>query len=212
MDISLNREEYDLGQLKLEDLNANPFLQFEEWMKIALEKGHPYHNAMTLATANAEGQPTVRTVLLKFFDEKGFVFFTNYSSRKASDIAENAQVAMLFPWLLFQRQVKITGRAERISVAESTKYFLSRSRDRQLGAWTSDQSSVITSRQMLLSKFQEMKDRFKNKEVPLPSFWGGYRVIPDTIEFWQGGTHRLHDRFMYVKEASGSWRIDRLAP
>jgi len=206
------RAEFTLSGLKREDLNENVFLQFEKWFVEAQDCKLIEPNAMTLATVDAEGQPSVRTVLLKYFDTSGFVFYTNYESQKAKDIAVNKQVALLFPWLDLQRQVKIIGRAERISAAQSLKYFLSRPRGSQLGAWASSQSSIITSRSLLKAKFEEVKHKFHEKEVPLPSFWGGYRVAPVQIEFWQGRKNRLHDRFRYVLQENGEWVIERLAP
>ncbi len=167
---------------------------------------------MSLATANLQGDVSIRTVLLKSFDQQGFVFFTNYESAKARQIAENPRVALLFPWLTLDRQVKIAGRANRISTAESLRYFLSRPRGSQLGAWVSAQSSVIHSRAMLLAKLDEIKQRFADGNISLPEFWGGYRVVPERIEFWQGQPDRLHDRFQYSRQPDQTWQIDRLAP
>ena len=206
------REEYTLSGLSEEDLNPDPFQQFEYWFKQALEGKMHVPNAMSVATVSPEGQPSLRTVLLKYFDERGFVFFTNYESRKAREIADNPKTSLLFPWLDLERQVHITGVANKISHAESLKYFLSRPHGSQIGAWVSNQSSVITSRQMLLSKFEELKRKFQEGAVPLPSFWGGYRVEPDTFEFWQGRQYRLHDRFLYTRAEGNTWKIERLAP
>ena len=212
MDISNMREEFTLSGLERKDLKEDPIVQFENWFAQAKESGMIEPNAMTLATVNAQGQPSVRTVLLKFFDADGFVFYTNYESKKAKDMAENPKVSLLFPWLDLQRQVKIIGYVEKVPTAQSVKYFLSRPRGSQLGAWCSNQSSVITTRSLLQAKFDEMKRKFEGKEVPLPSFWGGYRVIPQEIEFWQGRKNRLHDRFNYALKEDGSWSIERLAP
>ena len=212
MDISDMREEFIQKGLDRNELNDNPFTQFENWFLQAEESGMRMPNTMTLATVSADGQPSARLVLLKFFDENGFVFYTNYESRKAKEIAGNPKVALLFPWHDLDRQVRITGSAEKVSMAQSTKYFLSRPKGSQLGAWVSNQSSVITSRQLLMSKLEELKSKFKNKEVPLPSCWGGYRVVPDTFEFWQGRKNRLHDRFQYSKQEAVGWKIERLAP
>lgn len=206
------REEYMLSGLSEEDLAPSPFQQFELWFEQALAGNMLEPNAMSLASVSPEGQPSVRTVLLKYFDEEGFVFFTNYESRKAREIAHNPRVALLFPWLELERQVQISGTASKISHAESLKYFLSRPHGSQLGAWVSQQSSVISSRQMLLSKFDELKRKFQAGQVPLPSFWGGYRIVPDTFEFWQGRQSRLHDRFRYSRQPDGAWLIERLAP
>ena len=166
---------------------------------------------MTLATVDPSGAPAARTVLLKFFDRDGFVFFTNLESRKAAHIEQNASVALLFWWPELERQIEINGVAERISSVEAAKYFVTRPRGSQLGAWVSDQSHVLTSRKALEMKLEEMKRKFANREVPLPKFWGGYRVVPSAIELWQGQPDRLHDRFQYVREGDG-WRIQRLAP
>ena len=212
MDISNMREEFTLKGLERKDLDKDPFSQFEKWFLQAEESGLRMPNAMTLATAGTDGQPSMRMVLLKFFDKNGFGFYTNYGSHKAKEIAANPKVALHFPWHDLERQVRIRGQAEKIPVAESAKYFLSRPKGSQLGAWVSNQSSVITSRQMLLSKLEEIKNKFKNKDMSLPSFWGGYRVVPDSFEFWQGRINRLHDRFLYSKINNGEWRVDRLAP
>ena len=211
MDLSEFRKEYTDRGLSREDLAADPMVQFERWFQQAVELKLHEPNAMSLATVDATNRPLLRTVLLKYFDTNGFVFFTNYQSRKAKHIAENPQVSLLFPWVILERQVIVQGRAEKISAAESLKYFSSRPRESQLGAWVSDQSSVISSRKLLMQKLAEIKDKFAHGEVPLPSFWGGYRVIPETIEFWQGGSARLHDRFFYEKK-DGAWDIERLSP
>jgi pyridoxamine 5'-phosphate oxidase len=166
---------------------------------------------MILATVGPHGQPSQRTVLLKYFDRTGFVFFTNYGSRKSMEISGNSKVNLLFVWLQLERQISISGTASRISSAESAKYFMSRPRDSQVAAWVSSQSHPLSSRQFLMQKFQEMKTKFGEGKVPLPSFWGGYRVVPDSIEFWQGRKNRLHDRFLYTPDAN-SWKIERLAP
>ena len=176
---------------------ADPFVQFERWFRFALDSGIAEPNAFSLATVGTDGMPSQRAVLLKFFDEKGFVFYTNYNSRKAQEMADNAQVAMLFPWFALQRQIKIQGRVEKVSREQTLKYFLSRPRDSQLGAWTSPQSRVIDSRALLLNQWAKMKEKFARGEVPLPDFWGGYRIVPTLFEFWQGQPSRLHDRFEY---------------
>lgn len=211
MDLAEFRKEYSDRGMHREELNADPMRQFELWFQQAIELQLHEPNAMTLATVDAEGMPYQRTVLLKYFDGEGFVFFTNYSSRKATQIAGNPKVSLLAPWIPLERQVIIQGRAKKISTAESLKYFSSRPRDSQLGAWVSNQSEVITSRKFLMQKLNEIKKKFQHGEIPLPSFWGGYRVVPEMIEFWQGGPARLHDRFLYRREG-GAWAIDRLAP
>lgn len=212
MDLSLMRDEFAQAGLSRAELLDNPFQQFEKWFKQVEASGMRMPNAMTVSTISGNGQPTVRMVLLKFFDEKGFVFFTNYESRKAKAIFENPQVALHFPWHDLERQVAITGRAERVATAESVKYFLTRPKGSQIGAWVSNQSSVISSRQFLMGKYEEMKRKFEHSEVPLPSFWGGFRIVPDSFEFWQGRHNRLHDRFLYTLTGEKSWNIERLAP
>ncbi|HSO84356.1 pyridoxamine 5'-phosphate oxidase [Thiocapsa sp.] len=198
--------------LSRSSLDPDPIRLFEQWYTAAIETALPEPNAMSLCTVEEGGQPYVRTVLLKLFDREGFVFFTNFESRKARQIDRNPQVAALFPWVALARQVQITGRAERIPTAESLRYFATRPRGSQIGAWSSPQSQVITSRSLLEAKVAEMRQRFAHGEIPLPDFWGGYRIVPSRIEFWQGRESRLHDRFLYSREGDGSWRIERLAP
>lgn len=212
MDISKLRREYSRAALDLDNLDQNPVRQFEKWFDDAKNSEMPDPNGMSLATVDSQGQPSLRTVLLKYFDETGFVFFTNYQSRKSIEIEGNNKVSLLFPWIILERQVIIYGRAEKISTMESLKYFSSRPKGSQIGAWVSQQSSIISSRSLLLSQFDEMKRKFAKGEVPLPSFWGGYRVRPFAIEFWQGRENRLHDRFMYTHQEDGQWTIQRLAP
>jgi pyridoxamine 5'-phosphate oxidase len=206
------RSEYTRGELRRAGLKASPFEQFALWFEEAMAAGLVEPNAMSLATAGADQRPLARTVLLKSYDERGFVFFTNLESRKARQMAENPNVSLLFPWLALERQVIICGPAERISTAETLAYFITRPRGSQLGAWVSPQSSIITTRSLLEQKWEEMKRKFGEGEVPLPSFWGGYRVAPREIEFWQGRPSRLHDRFLYTRQPNGSWNIARLAP
>ena len=194
------------------DLDPNPFRQFQQWFEDAVSTGIPEPNGFSLATVDDQGQPWLRTVLLKLYDEQGFVFFTNFESRKAHQITGNPKVALLFPWVALARQVKITGTASKIATSQSLKYFTTRPRGSQIGAWASPQSQVITSRSLLEAKVDEIKRKFSHGEIPLPAFWGGYRVVPDRIEFWQGRDSRLHDRFAFTLEADGSWRIERLAP
>ncbi len=206
------RREYLRGGLKREDLAENPITQFEAWLKQAIDAGLQDPTAMTVATVNAEGQPSQRIVLLKQVNDKGFVFYTNYESRKAQDIEANPLVSLHFPWHLLERQVKICGRVEKVSSAESLKYFLSRPEESQLAAWASAQSRPVSSRQLLMQQFTAMKEKFSKGSIPLPDFWGGYRVVPTAIEFWQGGANRLHDRFEYQRQEDGSWEVERLAP
>lgn len=209
--IDQSRRKYYRGPLERKDLDADPFVQFQLWFEEACDRIDVEPNAMTLATVGGDGAPAARTVLLKFFDRSGFVFFTNLASRKAQHIESNPRVSLLFWWPVLERQVEINGVAEKISNAQAAKYFMTRPRGSQLGAWVSHQSHVLTSRKALESKLGEMKRKFANREVPLPSFWGGYRVVPSAFEFWHGQPDRLHDRFQYLREGDG-WRIQRLAP
>jgi len=212
MDISDYRREYMSQGLDLGDLDKDPVKQFESWFQQASDAGIQDANAFSLATYDLTSGPSVRTVLLKLFDAKGFVFFTNYNSQKSKQIKSNGQVAMLFPWLPLNRQVKIEGHCEKISTTASLKYFATRPRGSQIGAWCSDQSEVIESRSFLEQKYREGADKFKSGAIPLPSSWGGYCIVPHTIEFWQGQENRLHDRFQYTKQGHEGWSIERLAP
>jgi len=211
-DLADLRREYSTQPLNREDLNADPFTQFDRWFQEALKAESMDANAMSVATVSSDGQPSTRTVLLKYYDETGFVFYTNLSSRKAGEIKTNPKVALLFYWHEVHRQVKILGTAEQTTAAENVAYFMRRPRDSQLGAWVSHQSSVISSRSVLLNKFAEMKQKYTDGEIPLPSFWGGYRVEANSIEFWQGRESRLHDRFLYTRTESDRWCFERLAP
>lgn len=212
MDLENLRREYLRGGLKREDLSDDPIAQFRLWMQQAIDMEVADPTAMVLATVSAAGQPSQRIVLLKNLDDEGFVFFTNYGSRKAREIAENPRVSLLFPWYSIDRQVKICGRAEKVPVAQSLRYFLSRPRESQLAAWASRQSSPIGSRDLLMGQLQSIKEKYAQGEIPLPDFWGGLRVRPEQIEFWQGGAHRLHDRFEYDRQEDGTWAIQRLSP
>jgi pyridoxamine 5'-phosphate oxidase len=212
MNLADLRREYSTTGITREDLRDDPVEQFRAWFDQALAAGVHEPNAMSLATVGKDERPLLRTVLLKQYDERGFVFFTNFESRKARQIAENPEAALLFPWVVLERQVMIAGAVERISIAEATAYFITRPVGSQLAAWASPQSSVLTSRQMLEMKWNEMKQKFADGKIPLPSFWGGFRVVPRVIEFWQGRANRLHDRFQYEKQRDGTWTIERLAP
>lgn len=212
MDIDSFRREYILGGLSLEQLAPDPLVQFQHWLGQAVEANFPDPTAMTVATVSADGQPSQRVVLLKQVDEQGFVFFTNYGSRKAREIAGNEKVSLHFPWHGLDRQVKICGRAEKIAKAESLRYFLSRPKESRLAAWASKQSSPLSSRDMLMQQVESMKRKFSQGEIPLPDFWGGIRVRPHQMEFWQGGKHRLHDCFQYNLDTAGGWSLQRLAP
>jgi pyridoxamine 5'-phosphate oxidase len=210
-DIAQLRQTYRRGGLRRADLHPDPVEQFRCWFAQATAAELLEPNAMVLATSDGV-RPSSRTVLLKAFDRRGFVFFTNYESRKAREIATVPQVSLLFPWYALERQVGILGRAERISTAESLAYFASRPLGSRLGAWVSQQSSVISSRQILEMQWEEMQRRFAAGEVPLPSSWGGIRVVPFEVEFWQGRENRLHDRFRYRNADAEGWILERLAP
>jgi pyridoxamine 5'-phosphate oxidase len=206
------REQLMAQGLRKNEMDASPLSQFEAWYQQTIDSELHEPGAMSLATVDADGQPWQRIVLLKLFDENGFVFFTNYESRKAQQMATNPHVSLLFPWHVLGRQVKITGAVEKVTTAESLSYFMTRPRGSQLGAWASGQSQMINSRSILESMVDSMKAKYANKEIPLPPFWGGYRVKPKTFEFWQARDSRLHDRFIYRRDESGQWFISRLAP
>lgn len=211
MSLEDNRREYKYGRLTRESLREDPFDQFQLWMDQAIESGIQDPTAMSIATVDKDGSPWQRMVLLKGFNNRGFVFYTNLGSRKSGDIAGNPHVVLLFPWLQLDRQVIVGGIAEKLSIKDVLGYFLKRPRDSQLAAWASRQSSRLNSRQALESQYLQMQEKFKNGSIPLPDFWGGYRVLPQEFEFWQGGEHRLHDRFQYLKRGN-SWAVSRLAP
>ena len=211
MGIKDNRREYDYGTLSRENLRSNPFEQFSLWMDQALEAEIVDPTAMSLATVDTQGKPWQRMVLLKGFDERGFVFYTNLGSRKVADIISNPQVSLQFPWLQLDRQVIVGGKAEPLSDNENSDYFKSRPISSQLAAWASEQSSPIASREVLEAQFNAVQQRFESGEVPLPEFWGGYRIVPREFEFWQGGENRLHDRFSFQRDGD-SWIISRLSP
>lgn len=212
MDLSDMRMDYTKGELRRSSLKDDAFEQFSAWFEQACAADVHEPNAFSLATVGRDGQPSLRTVLLKYFDQEGLVFFTNYESNKAMEIAGNNRVAMLFPWLTMQRQVIVKGSATKVSAAESLKYFLKRPKDSQFGAWISRQSSVISSRHVLESKLAEIKARFSKGDISLPPFWGGFRIKPKSFEFWQGGESRIHDRFLYTRDSGAGWRIERLSP
>ena len=204
------RREYLRGGLRRRDLTDSPLPIFERWLAQACEARLSDPTAMVVATVDALGQP-YQSVLLKHYDERGMVFYTNLGSRKAQQLAGNPRISLHFPWHSLDRQVMIQGHVEPLSTVEVIKYFNSRPRDSQVAAWVSQQSSRISARGILESKFLELKQKFSKGEIPLPSFWGGYRVIIEQMEFWQGGATRLHDRFLYQRDNDG-WKIDRLAP
>ena len=206
------RQDYTLQGLSETDVNSNPFTQFKEWFDQALNADILEPNAMMVATTTTQGKPSARMVLLKDFDERGFVFYTNYNSQKAQELAENPQAALVFWWAELQRQVRICGWVEKVSDEESDKYFYSRPFSSRLGAWASNQSEVIENREVLEQQLEELQEQYYNKDIPRPPHWGGIRVIPAEIEFWQGRSSRLHDRLIYRKIENGSWKIERLSP
>ena len=212
MDLEDFRREYLAPGLHRKDLDASPFRQFESWLKHAIDAGLRDPTAMAVATVDARGRPSQRLVLLKHCDDEGFVFYTNLESRKAREIAGTPRVALLFPWADMERQVRIEGTVERMGAAQALKYFLLRPRASQLAAWASAQSRPLSSRALLEDEFARLKQKFGEGRIPLPSFWGGFRVVPDAFEFWQGRPNRLHDRFSYTLADDGHWCIERLAP
>jgi len=212
MDISQMRREFESDGLNRSDLLDDPIKQFEQWFEQARSAGVLEPNAMSVATADEQGFPRVRTLLLKSVDQDGFVFYTNYHSRKGHDLAVNARACLLFPWLSLNRQVLVQGDVSQISEAESTEYFHSRPRGSQIGAWVSSQSQPAADRDMLEQKVREITERFEGQEVPKPDYWGGYRLKPSRIEFWQGRPSRLHDRFEYQRQDGDAWIIQRLQP
>lgn len=211
-DPAASRYEHAAQGLRRRDLDPDPIKQFGNWFTAAIEAGIRDVSAMSLATAAADGKPSVRIVLLKGFDQDGFVFFTNYESQKGRHLESNPHAALAFYWIELDRQVRIDGPAEKTSREESERYFRSRPIGSQLGAWASRQSEVIDGRRVLDARMAEIAERFGSGPVPLPAHWGGYRVKPAVMEFWQGRPNRLHDRFRYTKQADGSWKVDRLAP
>lgn len=206
------RRNYTRAGLNENETDPNPFIQFQTWFDQALNSDLPEPNAMTLATADSQGKPSARIVLLKGLDETGFVFYTNYKSHKAQQLAKNPTAALVFWWAELERQVRIEGTVEKVSQAESEEYFASRPIGSQLGAWASPQSRVIESRRVLEEKTWELEQKYANQEIPKPPHWGGYRLIPIEMEFWQGRPNRLHDRLCYNQQSDGSWLRERLAP
>lgn len=213
MSISLAdlRREYTFGGLRRADLLADPIAQFKKWFDEALRAEVLEPNAMTLATANPQGEPTSRTVLLKAVDERGFVFFTNYDSRKGKDLGGNPKAALTFYWRELERQVNVFGIGTKVSREESEAYFHSRPLGSQYAAWASTQGAIVEGRNHLETKLAEIKKKYSTGKVPLPSYWGGYVVVPQAVEFWQGRPNRLHDRFQYLKKGD-RWQVDRLSP
>lgn len=206
------RKEYRRNGLQEADVEPDPILLFDRWFDDAVKAALPEPNGMALATIDADGSPSVRIVLLKGYDARGFVFYTNYESRKGAALAANPKTSACFWWEGLERQVRIDGITERISDEESDVYFATRPRESQLGAWVSPQSKVITGRGELEQSLLQYMARFGHKPIPRPPHWGGYRIVPRTLEFWQGREHRLHDRLRYTRQASGAWLRERLAP
>jgi pyridoxamine 5'-phosphate oxidase len=212
MNVADIRREYERAGLSEEDLAADPVEQFQLWLDQAMAAEPQDFTATTLATADRGGRPSARIVLLKGFDERGFVFYTNYESDKARELAVNPRAALLFYWAVLDRQVRVEGTVEKTSREESAAYFESRPRGSRLGAWASPQSRPVAGRQEIERLLEDVAGRFAEGDVPLPDFWGGYRVRHETVEFWQGRPSRLHDRLRYARQAEGGWRIERLAP
>ncbi len=207
------RKDYSLAGLLEKDLAKDPFRQFEKWFQEAEAAKLVEPNAMTLATTGSDGRPSARTVLLKGLDGRGFVFYSNYDSRKGRELAHIPRATLVFPWLALERQVIVEGAVARVSREESEAYFHSRPRASQLGAWVSQQSSIITGRAVLEDSLKTLEHKYAGQEIPLPPNWGGFRVNPETVEFWQGRRSRLHDRLRYRRDAkSGEWSVERLAP
>lgn len=213
MNLTTFRKEYSLAGLRRRDLASNPIEQFQKWFQQAVQAGIPELTAMSVATVNQSGQPSLRTVLLKEVDERGFIFCTSYESQKGRELRGNQRTALSFFWKELERQVTIKGIAARLSTEESEEYFRARPVGSQLGAWASQQSSVVTDRSALEKRFAEFEEKYSGEKIPMPPHWGGYVVSPDEIQFWQGGINRLHDRFRYIKTAEAAeWLIERLAP
>lgn len=211
MDLSDERREYLQSHLTEDSVDSSPMAQFELWLKQAIEAKLQDPTAMVVATVDADGQPSQRIVLLKQTDDEGFTFFTNLGSRKARELKDNNKISLHFPWHPLERQVIVFGEAQPLSKLENAKYFLSRPKESQLAAWASEQSRPVSSRNALMQLVGQMKQKFADGEIPAPEFWGGFKVIPNKIEFWQGGAHRLHDRILYTRTPDG-WSTSRLAP
>lgn len=213
--LNLNKlkREYQKGEIDIKSLSDNPFHQFKIWFEEAQKANNLEPNAMMLATATKKGKPSSRTVLLKGIDERGFIFYTNYESRKARELDENPYASATFYWPQLERQVILEGQIEKISTIESDKYFQARPRNSQISSWVSKQDQIIGSRDELEQEFKKIEKKFEGKPIPRPPFWGGYRILPKAMEFWQGRENRLHDRFRYIwEEANNAWSIVRLAP
>ncbi|WP_188277287.1 pyridoxamine 5'-phosphate oxidase [Streptomyces sp. CBMA152] len=208
------RRQYRTTLLDEADLAATPMAQFARWFKEAVTAGLHEPNAMVVATATPDGHPSTRTVLLKAYDDRGFVFYTNYTSRKARELTANPHISLLFPWHQIARQIIVTGTATQVPREETEAYFRTRPHGSQLGAWASAQSTVIASRDELTRQYEELATQYPEggPEIPVPPNWGGYRVVPETVELWQGHENRLHDRLRYVTDGAGAWQVERLSP
>ena len=212
MAISDMRRQYSMGKLTEDVLTDHPVDLFKSWLQQAIDANIPDPTAMTVATVDSSGQPSQRIVLLKDVDTAGFVFYTNMGSRKARELADNPRISLHFPWFFMERQVRVCGKAEKLTAKQNASYFFSRPKDSQIAAIVSHQSQPISTREMLMTQFRQMKDKFANQSLPMPDFWGGYRVVPHQVEFWQGGEDRMHDRLEYNLEGNGSWSTRRLMP
>ncbi len=212
MSLAEHRKDYSMAGLLEKDLARDPFRQFEKWFQEAEGAKVIEPNAMTVATATKDGRPSARTALLKGVDGRGFVFFTNYESRKGRELAENPYATLVFPWLALERQVIVEGPVTKASREESEAYFHSRPQASQLGAWVSRQSSIVTNRAVLEDGYKAVERKYAGQTVPIPPHWGGFRLAPERVEFWQGRRSRLHDRLRYVREKDGSWSVERLSP
>ena len=212
MSLSDIRRQYSNAHLTEQELTGHPVELFRKWLNDAIKSDCPDPTAMTVATVDPSGQPSQRIVLLKDVSEDGFLFYTNLGSRKAQELSQNNKISLHFPWFFMERQVRVCGIAHKLTTAENAKYFFSRPKDSQLAAYASRQSQPIATRELLMTQFKQLKDKFANKALPVPDFWGGFRVEPHQIEFWQGGEDRLHDRFEYNKTADGNWTTQRLMP
>jgi pyridoxamine 5'-phosphate oxidase len=206
------RRQFKEASFNREDLRPNALDQFAFWLRQAEEADLPYVHGMSLATASAAGEVSSRIVLLRYFDERGFVFFSGLDTKKSVQIGENPQVALIFPWLILERQVKILGTAVSIPKMEAVRFFATRAKESQIGAWLSQSSGVVSSRAVLGAKLEELRRKFRDREATVPDLWGGYRVVPKSIEFWQGRASGLHDRFVYCKVGESAWEIQRRAP
>ena len=212
LDIAQLRKQYQQSPLLEKEIDQDPVMQFQKWFAEAVALNVPEPEAMTLASCTAEGRPSARVVLLKGCDARGFTFFTNYTSRKARELAQNPYASLVFLWVALEMQVRILGRVDKLAAEESDEYFRSRPRGSQLGAWASPQSQIAQNRETIEARWRELEKEYENREVPRPPHWGGFRLIPEMIEFWQGRPNRLHDRLVYHRGENGEWTIARLWP